>query len=152
MWEREEEFRTGLQKAAKKASKDVIDTIADIAVRDDKVVSPQRCRGGASISLPPPLSPPPLPARPPPLPQLPHTSTKTRSHFAGLQGCVRPRPSRDEGPEAPLPPEAAVCHVGNPAAVKEPPRRAGQVWWVPASRRLLLLLLLFGEESVIVLA
>ena len=48
MWEREDEFRTALQKAAKKASKELIDTIADIAVRDDKVVSPARCLTGAA--------------------------------------------------------------------------------------------------------
>lgn len=38
-WEREEQFRSLLHRAAKKASREMIDTIADIAVRDDKVVS-----------------------------------------------------------------------------------------------------------------
>lgn len=39
MWEREEEFRGLLRRAAGKASKELLDTLADIAVRDDKVVS-----------------------------------------------------------------------------------------------------------------
>ncbi|PSC69158.1 splicing arginine serine-rich 15 [Micractinium conductrix] len=36
-WGREEQFRGLLQKAARKASRESIDTIADIAIRDDKV-------------------------------------------------------------------------------------------------------------------
>lgn len=39
MWEREEEFRALLRRCATKASKDKLDTLADIAVRDDKHVS-----------------------------------------------------------------------------------------------------------------
>lgn len=38
-WEREEQFRSLLHRAAKKASREMMDTIADIAIRDDKVVS-----------------------------------------------------------------------------------------------------------------
>ncbi len=45
MWEREEEFRSLLRRAATKATKDMLDTIADIAIRDDKVVGCQRCAG-----------------------------------------------------------------------------------------------------------
>ena len=44
-WEREEEWRGLLHKAAKKASRDSIDTLADIAVRDDKMVRARGPRG-----------------------------------------------------------------------------------------------------------
>ncbi|KAL4449023.1 hypothetical protein ABPG77_007740 [Micractinium sp. CCAP 211/92] len=42
-WEREEQFRSLLHRAAKKASREMIDTIADIAVRDDKVAYKAVC-------------------------------------------------------------------------------------------------------------
>lgn len=38
MWEREDEFRSLLRRAAKKATKDILDSLADIAIRDDKLV------------------------------------------------------------------------------------------------------------------
>jgi hypothetical protein len=37
-WEKEAEWRQLLQRAAKKATRDSVDTLADMAVRDDKVV------------------------------------------------------------------------------------------------------------------
>ncbi len=49
-WEREEQFRSLLHRAAKKASREMIDTIADIAVRDDKVVS--GCRRSLPLCRP----------------------------------------------------------------------------------------------------
>jgi hypothetical protein len=46
-WDREEEWRGLLQQAAKKASKNLLDTLADIAIRDDKIVSGE----GYSVAL-----------------------------------------------------------------------------------------------------
>lgn len=54
-WEREAEFRSLLQKVSAKATKDALDTVADIAVRDDKVVCypvlPCRCQAAALLLL-----------------------------------------------------------------------------------------------------
>ncbi|PRW20459.1 splicing arginine serine-rich 15 [Chlorella sorokiniana] len=43
MWEREEEFRSLLRRAAKKATKELLDSLADIAIRDDKVAYKAVC-------------------------------------------------------------------------------------------------------------
>ena len=74
---------------------------------------------------------PPRCLAPPPAPPPQHRRRRLFPR-AGVQGCVWAACARDEGAEASLPDQAAVRHVGHTAAVKEPARRAGQVWCVPA--------------------
>lgn len=52
MWEREDEFRSLLRRAAKKATKDILDSLADIAIRDDKLVGAQKRMWRCSQLLP----------------------------------------------------------------------------------------------------